>query len=239
MWGSRSNTRFGLFAKGEGVVPRDLLQLLLHGKFQNPVLGIVGAHALLLQPEVDFALVDEVLGNLEHLVPGHPDAAGLRWLAAEAGSKGRVPDAEHVPISTLVGWPPLLTLSYAALIRRDAHDGATIADGSVAERAAAQLVGSGLWTSWRPLEAPTAVARGVGEADPLPARPTGPRQAATEDPATKRVAQYLTDVAEVLDASVSDVLEQISPEQVGVAAGLPSASVHRALSELRDRATDA
>jgi hypothetical protein len=224
--------------EGRGVVPRDLLQLLLGSKFRNPMLGIVGAHALLLQAEVDFEQVDVVLGNLEDLVPGHPDVAGLRWLAAEARSEGRVPDPPHVPSASMISWPPLIARSYAALIRRDAHDGATIEDGSVAERAAAQLLAAGLWTTWRPLETPAVVARGAVEPEPLSAKPHEIRQATIDDPATKRVAHYLANVAQVRESSVTDVLEQVSAEQVGVAAGLPSASVQRALSEIRDRVSE-
>jgi hypothetical protein len=223
--------------EGRGVVPRDLLQLLLGSKFKNPILGIVGAHALLLQAEIDSDELDTVLGNLDELVPGHPDVAGLRWLAAEARSEGRIPAAGFFPETSMISWPPLLDRSYDALIRRDAHDGVTIQDGSVAERAAAQRLAAGLWTVWRPLDAPAVAARGAVGAEPLPAQPREIRQAAIDDPATKRVVSYLADVAEVRESSVPEVIEEISPEQVGVAAGLPSASVNRALSEIRDRVT--
>lgn len=228
LWGLR---------EGRGVVPSDL-RLLLAGKFQNPMLGIIGAHSLLLNPKPDFELLDTVIENLTGLIPNHPDLAALRWLAAEARSESRFPDAAHSPPSTLVGWPPFLLASYKALVRRDAHDSSTIEDGSVAERAAAQLISGGVWTAWEPLEEQVTAGmaeRGLGDATPLPATPDEIRHAPIADPATKRVAQYLADVAAVNESNVPDVLGNVDADQVGVAAGLPSATVQRALSDLRER----
>ncbi len=228
LWGLR---------EGRSVVPSDL-RALLDGKFQNPMLGIIGAHSLLLEPKPDFGLVDTVIANLTGLVPNHPDLTALLWLAAEVRSESRFPDAAHAPPSTLVGWPPFLLASYKALLRRDAHDSSTIEDGSVAERAAAQLVSSGVWTAWEPLEEQATAdmaARGLGGEERLPAQPAEVRRAPIADPATKRVAQYLADVAAVNESNVPDVLAKVDADQVGVAAGLPSAMVQRALSDLRER----
>jgi hypothetical protein len=220
--------------QGRSQVPPDLMNLLLGSKFQNPMLGVLGAHSLLLSPKPDLELIDKVVGNLEGLVPGHPDVAALRWLAAEARSDRRVP-RKKVP-GAPVEWPPMLQASYAALIRKDANDGETIVDGSVAERAAAQLVNRGVWTAWEPLERPK----------PAPLKPVKPfrlpppkeleaiRRAPIADPATKKVARYIADVAEVRKADFSKVLEEVDSAQVGVAAGLPSASVKRALTEIRE-----
>jgi hypothetical protein len=228
LWGLR---------EGRGVLPEDL-RPLLEGKFKNPMLGIIGAHSLLLAPEPDFELLDSVLENLAGLVPDHPDLTALLWLEAERRSETRYPDAELTPPSTLVAWPPLLHASYAALIRRDARDASTIADGSVAERAAAQVLSGGVWTSWEPLEKPVAaemVPRGVESEPQLPVTPDALRNAPIADRATKRVARYLADVAEVRQSTVLQILGDLAPDQIGVAAGLPSASVNRALNEIRER----
>jgi hypothetical protein len=228
LWGLR---------EGRAVVPSDL-RPLLEQKFQNPMLGIVAAHSLLLAPEPDLRLIDTVLQNLVGLVPDHPDVTALTWMVAEVKSTTRHPDPAQAPPATLVAWPPVLRASYAALIRRDAHDASTITDGSVAERAAAQLVSCGVWTAWQPLEEPTPaeiVARGLEEETPLPSSPDGIRRAAISDPATKRVARYLADVAEVRQSNVVEVLGNIPPDQIGVAAGLPAATVERALDEIRTR----
>jgi hypothetical protein len=226
LWGLR---------EGRGIVPPDLLQLLLGSKFRNPMLGIIGTHSLLLRPDPDLELCDTVLENLEGLVPNHPDVAALRWLAAETRSPARVPDRAQAPPRTTIAWPPLLVASYAALIRRDAADAGTIEDGSVAERAAGDLVATGLWTAWRPLAArPALRARAMDGGERLPAEPEEVRRATIADPATERVAHYLADVAEVREATVPDVLDEVEAAQIGVAVGLPSASVERALTAIRE-----
>jgi hypothetical protein len=65
--------------------------------------------------------------------------------------------------------------------------------------------------------------------------PEGIRRAPISDRATKRVATYLADVADVRDTSVLEVLGDVQADQIGVAAGLPSATVQRALQEIRKR----
>jgi hypothetical protein len=223
LWGLR---------EGRGVLPMDL-RPLLEGKFQNPMLGIIAAHSLLLHPEPDFELLGTVLGNLAGLVPDHPDLTALLWLEAEKRSESRYPDDAQAPPATLVGWPPLLHASYTALIRRDAHDESTIPDGSVAERAAAQLLSGGVWTSWEPLEDP--VPGGAQDESQLPVTPDAMRRAPIANKATQRVARYLADVAEVRQRSLLEILRDMAPGQIGVAAGLPSASVKRAVDEILER----
>jgi hypothetical protein len=82
----------------QGFLSKKELDLLLYGKFRNPVLGLVGAHILLLRRgTLDARLtlgnrktagiekeerrklqetLDTVLGNLDQLIPGSPDVAG-------------------------------------------------------------------------------------------------------------------------------------------------------------------
>ena len=80
LWGLR---------EGRAVVPDDLLGVALNGKFRDPMLGILGAHALLLRRPIDGSMLDTVLTNLEGLVPGHPDVLALRRLQAEQVSAHR------------------------------------------------------------------------------------------------------------------------------------------------------
>ena len=165
------------------VVPHDLLSLLLNSKFRNPVYGLIGAHALLLQPSVDEAYLETVLTNLGSLVPGHPDLVALRWMAEErrARAAGRAPVVPEGAGG--IHWPPMLLASYQALLRMDAEDPGALRDGSVAERIAANLTVEGIWTAWRPVppdvEEPTAGAPPVQQreapAPPPPvAAPRGP-----------------------------------------------------------------
>ena len=114
---------------GRGVVPRDLLNLLLHAKFVNPMLGIVGGHTILLQRQPDLELCAKVITNLDRLVPGHPDvfALGARLRLREAASPVRLPPGG-------VAWPPMLLPGFGALVRLDADDPGVIA-GRIAGRA--------------------------------------------------------------------------------------------------------
>lgn len=72
---------------------------------------------------------------------------GLTWLREEARTPGR-PNDREAPDLPSVSWPPMLLPSYAALIRLDALKPGTLVAGSVAERAAARLAGTSVWTTW-------------------------------------------------------------------------------------------
>jgi hypothetical protein len=196
---------------GRPVVPRDLLNLLLNSKFQNPILGIVGAHALLGQPKLNNPLLETVLGNLERLLgPDHPDLSGLRWLHEEARARGR---ARKPPALRPIVWPPAFLASYQALLRLDALRPRTLAIDSTAERAAATIEVSGVWTSW-----------------------TAPRtssEAAMRAAAQARVAEYIRGVATLHNIADKQALARINEQQTALAVGLPVNVVLKALSDYR------
>jgi hypothetical protein len=229
LWGLR---------QGRPVVQTDLLDLLLGSKFENPMLGIVGAHALLLEPTPDLDRFDTVLGNLRALVPEHPDVAALSWLGAEAHATASGSPASYPVIS--VAWPPTLAASYAALIRLDARAKGGVKPDSVAERIAANLVVQSVWTSWRPIKALSATATPSRQRK----RPTRPQKGAgtarkrsgarpPADPATLRVERYLEEVGRVKEPdSQAELLTEAGPAQISVATTLSVASVRRALGEL-------
>ncbi len=233
--------------EGRAVVPDDLMSLLLGSKFQDPWLGIVAAHGLLLRPALDPSLLGTVLSNLDQLVPGHPDVAGLRGLVTERGI-----DLAQAPPAG-IAWPPMLLASYRGLIRADARDPGVIADGSMAERVAASLSYQGIWTSWSWFDGAgggeaTAVgdARSLGEAVDGAARDTEltPERVMVElgdrpgeirsidvgDLAAVRVRRYLLSVADLEDPDeLPERFATMSPQEIGLATSLPAASVDRAL----------
>lgn len=194
LWGLRS---------GRPVVPRDL-DRLLHAKFENPFLGIVGAHAMLLEEQPDLRLLAIVLGNLEALVPGHPDVVALAYLAHDAG-------VQATSYGSSVEWPPLLLASYTALLRADAFEPGVIVDGSAAERAAARLVTRGLWTAWMSLDL------GVGDADP----------------GTARLEAYVRGAAQVRRVEPAKILAT-PVRNLSLATGLPTVVVRRAVDSLKE-----
>ena len=133
---------------GNQVVPDDLLDLLLESKFQNPMLGIVGAHAILQRRTKDWKTFDLVIQNLEGLIPGHPDVAALKLARTSlSGEDGNAQPSE-------MSWPPMLSAGYRALIDSDwKAAGEIIEDNSVAERAAVALLPETPWTSWLAVDA--------------------------------------------------------------------------------------
>jgi hypothetical protein len=212
--------RWSLRQGRPGISPR-LLQLLIETKFRNPMLGIIGAHVLLLDAKPNVPQLDTVIGNLSHLVPGHPDVRALGWLRDDPKDKRRVLARD----GGVVSWPPMLVASYAAAIRRDAYEPGVIADGSPAEAFAVHQVVTGIWTSWRqpPEEDAT---RGLPRA-----------LTADELAAAARVLEYVDAVAARRGEPRDVLLAKVDERQCALAAGLPTAVVRKALTQLRDAAS--
>lgn len=129
---------------GSSVVPDDLLDLLLQAKFQNPMLGIIGAYGLLQRRKKDWRLFNTVLGNLDRLLgAGHPDVSALAAMGLNQGN----PQSAVQPKQ--VNWPPMLTAGYRAIVDREWRDAGTLIElTSVADNAAAGLQPEFPWTCW-------------------------------------------------------------------------------------------
>ena len=74
---------------GTDLPPQRALNVLLTGKFENPLLGLIGAHCLLREPEPRKELIHEVLDNLERPV------ARFRRRPRPAGPVGPAPRRPH------------------------------------------------------------------------------------------------------------------------------------------------
>jgi hypothetical protein len=79
------------------------LRTLLYAKFENPMLGLLGAHMLLQRSAPNTALFTEVCGNLRHLLGAHPDVDALEYLAAQR--LGLPPRAD---LESKFDFPPML-----------------------------------------------------------------------------------------------------------------------------------
>jgi hypothetical protein len=132
--------------QGRPMVSRNFLRLLRNNKCQNPMLGIIGAHAMLLESQPQWSLFDTVLRNLKKLVPDHPDVTALHVL----GKQRRNNDSRS--LVNPVSWPPLLYMSYRALIARDADEPGLIEDSTPADQIASHLIPEGPWTMWKSFE---------------------------------------------------------------------------------------
>jgi hypothetical protein len=114
------------------------LDELLEQKFSNPMLGILGAHALLAQPSVrDPEQVSAIVGKLRSLLGPHPDVDALECAV------GRTLAGE-----SLHGAPPMLTRSWTILTRASATNRALIPDGSLASKIGHRLWGPSTWLLW-------------------------------------------------------------------------------------------
>jgi len=133
--------------QGRAVVPKGLQELMLRGKFGSPMLGLVGAIALLQSPKPNWTLLDTVRRNLGRLVPNHPDLHAIHLMQKQARgdlSTSRVPE---------ISWPPMLFACYRGVIERDGSEANhLIAANSLADLAAARLYSQGPWTRWQALQ---------------------------------------------------------------------------------------
>lgn len=196
--------------QGIDLVSTQQLLGLLDTMSVNPFLGIVGAHALLLHPTPDLERIGSILTHVVHHAPAHPDVAALCTLLDE-------------PVQPVAS-PPMLAASCRLLVRADSVAPGILTCGSVAESAAAHLVGRGVWTTWREQESLPGVAQRGGT--------RRSRAAVAADP-VDRVQRYVWEIASVEDKSVDDVLNSMEPRDLCRRTGLPHKAVDQAIEELR------
>lgn len=132
-------------------LPREIERTLLYGKFENPMMGLLGAHYLLQHPEGTSEqemqgqnMASMVLENLDYLLPGSPDVAALRFKAARRFGFS-MPDQP-------VGKLPLLRASLEALLEADSEAVQAVESGSLLEALAANLYYDSPWATFRPLQ---------------------------------------------------------------------------------------
>jgi hypothetical protein len=131
---------------------RELMNFLLSDKFEHPILGILGAHLVLLQESMDTVLLAEIVQNLERLVPGHPDVAALFYDVADQRAA-----------STAFAEPPMLRSSWSRILQHSSIDRDPFPPRSYAAQIAGTLWGSGAWLTWR---TPDLAEGAVASADP-------------------------------------------------------------------------
>lgn len=237
--------------EARSVLPPDKLLSLLEAKFRNPMLGIVGAHALLLRPDRDSGLLSEVISNLETMIPGHPDLIALKQITNSILSTDKAAASSAI-------WPPMLLPSYRGLLKRDAEDPSAITDDSLAELVAPMLVQRGVWTTWRPVSPderqsigetnvpeqvqsesmPSVFAEQVDEsAGPsggIAERVNPARSRRVSSAAIRRIERYLRELAEFGDKQNFDDLlcdERIS--QLSLDTGVPVATARRVIESIK------
>lgn len=137
-------------------IPAEIERSLLYGKFENPLLGLLGAHFLLRHPhgsqdspaqETNWRNMAELIFfNLDDLIPGSPDVMALRFKAAlRYPGDGRFP-----PPSSPVRQVPMLRAGLEALLEADSDVMVAIEGDSLLERLTSNLLLDSAWTNFRP-----------------------------------------------------------------------------------------
>lgn len=128
---------------GHDILGSSDMQDLLHGKFDDPMLGIYGAHLLLIQKRINWDLFDAVCRNLHYLVGPLPDVQAL-----SAKSKQPMPDDNNRK-ALYLGLPPMLLHSWNLLVQHSRIRYSTIPLGSLSDRISEAVVSTKPWLMCR------------------------------------------------------------------------------------------
>jgi hypothetical protein len=122
-------------------IARDELRTALAYKFEDPLLGILGAHLLLMGPDPDYSLLGIVRRNLVERLhqEAHPD---VQALALAPGLE--IQDPPYV-----FRTPPMLRASWALILQSSVRRPERVPGDSLAARAAGRLWTSQPWLVWR------------------------------------------------------------------------------------------
>lgn len=130
------------------------LRKSLEGQIEDPMLGIYGAHLLLLEQEPDYKLLSDVVGQLRGLVGTHLDveAVALKLPGHEAGDY-------------LFESPPMLRGSWSCVVEATSAQRRLVPAESLAGRISTRLWGDGLWLAWATPPAETRAAAAEEDAE--------------------------------------------------------------------------
>jgi hypothetical protein len=115
----------------------DDLRALLDAKFKDPMLGIYGAHLLLLERDLDFSLFEQVVLTLRSML-------GVRHPDVEALALG----ADIAQASQPFQQPPMLRRSWELLVNASVAQPSLVAE-PLASREPGRLLSEGPWHIWQ------------------------------------------------------------------------------------------
>jgi hypothetical protein len=124
-------------------LPEAAKHRLLEGKFDNPMLGLLGAHLVLRLPKPERWYVDMVLGNLLGLIGPEPDVLALQLMAAER--------FDLPPGPVRLSRPPMLRAGFEGVTSVAAKMPDVIEEGSLFEQVSTRLYADSPWVTWEPL----------------------------------------------------------------------------------------
>ena len=134
-------------ARGHNVLDANAMAVLLSGKVENPMMGLLAAHLLLLARKPNLELIQKVVTNTGILIgANYPDLLVLSWKLGQLRGTSDALDAKAL-VESIKG-PPMLQLSwryfmeaYLSLVDKGMLD-------NVIYKMSSQLVSSSVWVSW-------------------------------------------------------------------------------------------
>jgi phosphatidylserine/phosphatidylglycerophosphate/cardiolipin synthase-like enzyme/V8-like Glu-specific endopeptidase len=120
----------------QALVTDQSLNAALYEKFQNPMLGLISAHALVQRKKISEDLLATVAANLEKLIGPIPDVLALQLAL---GKRIDVPSIES---------PPMLRSSWGIFLKHSVARPDLIHRGSLAEWVSTDVTGAGIWMVW-------------------------------------------------------------------------------------------
>jgi hypothetical protein len=201
------------------------LTQILQDKFEDPMLGILGAHLLTLVDKPDLGLLETVINNTEGLLGRHPDIDAIKL------RRELLAPSVHLPPTRLES-PPTLVASWDAVVAATRRDPDVVPSGSLCDLIADKLTYSGPWLVWT---APT-----EHDPPPLHASSEAVRELAEllDDPTTQESVRQLDTVTPTERALATSIQPAGDPfyrqlEQLGLVEGAPKPTVE----ELSERLT--
>jgi hypothetical protein len=131
------------------------LRKSLEQTLKNPMLGIYGAHLLLLEPKPDYDLVRRLVEVLRAMLGRHPDVEAVAL---------KLPDAR--PDEYRFESPPMLRRSWTYIVEATSTRPGLVPPESLAGRISTRIWGDGAWLTWAtPPANASAVEVAAGEAE--------------------------------------------------------------------------
>jgi hypothetical protein len=187
----------------------------------NPMLGILCAHLLLLEPEPNLALVETIVANLRRRIGSapHPDVEALAVRLGQGAEQQ-------------VFWsPPMLRRSWELVVQATVDRPELVPAGSPAAAMADRIWGSGPWLAWLSADTGGDVAFGL---------PTTGRVAATSESFEAALIRQLGTDARTISPDVdfsigAESRERVQPDEATLrrlvtTLGLPRARVEEMLA---------
>ncbi len=125
--------------QGRDVVSESVMQQLLSGKFEAPMLGLFAANLLLRRHKTNWSLLNTVCTNLTNLLGRHPDLDALKWALRDWK------DDRPETLAT----PPSLRASWEHVVRASRRRARLVPPDSPLAEIAHELVHSGPWLMHR------------------------------------------------------------------------------------------